>query len=917
MKYVGNLLDWGDHLFSQFTSESVAEATLLYQTATRLLGERPATVGPCGESGPQPRDYATIAPSLNGVDQLLVEVENLEIGARTEGGTGGDWYTPTPSELLPGMLDRPALVAARRRHPLRPAPASPTLPPGRADWMKRAALGWAPALSATTTAGADRGGRGVELRGASGDVATTVGAVTSDGTAARGRRRAAQRYCGTVVQQLSPVFCVPPNRTMWAAWDRAEDRLFKIHHCMDITGQRRELALLAPELDPMALVANGPGALASDERGVIANGALPPYRFLYLIDRAKAAAGAVAGFGSALLSALERRDGEALARLRTVQQQNLTAATTRLREWEIDLAREGLGVAERQRDAAVVRRDQLDGLIEIGRTGWEMAETAALWGSIGLGKLGTAFALLAGKLRLVPDFGSAFAMKYGGSQKGAAVENLAVGYNTLAAIARTTARITQAEGSYQRRDQAWRHQRELARRDVGIQERQVIAARLRLKSAERGLVLHQQSLAQQGELLAAIDGKVTNLELYAWYARELQRLHRDTFDHAMAMARLAEQSLRFERGDASDVTLSGTYWEPGRAGLLAGERLLLELQALERHFLETNHRQLEVDQAFSLAQIAPEALVALRATGSCEVSVPELFFDLTYPGQYRRRIRAVRLTIPCVTGPFVNVGATLELLGSHLRPTPAVAGELVPMPPQRTTTIATSTAQNDAGVFELSFRDERYMPFEGAGAVSQWRLRLPATFRAFDYATINDVVLSISYTALHDEVLRARVETDAAELEGSLRQVLATQAQPRVLSLRQDASATFGRLMRAPVGTPVTLALGERNLPPAFWGRVVVIERARLAIRTSAAAAPAGLALRVDGAPCGAWAQEAALGGLWACALPAAFGEPHALRDHLIEVEAAGELAPRDPSLGAIDGEQVADLMLVFDLRLG
>ena len=34
------------------------------------------------------------------------------------------------------------------------------------------------------------------------------------------------------------------------------------------------------------------------------------------------------------------------------------------------------------------------------------------------------------------------------------------------------------------------------------------------------------------------------------------------------------------------------------------------------------------------------------------------------------------------------------------------------------TAIATSTAQSDAGVFEFNFRDERYMPFEGAGAVS-------------------------------------------------------------------------------------------------------------------------------------------------------------------------------------------------------
>jgi hypothetical protein len=38
--------------------------------------------------------------------------------------------------------------------------------------------------------------------------------------------------------------------------------------------------------------------------------------------------------------------------------------------------------------------------------------------------------------------------------------------------------------------------------------------------------------------------------------------------------------------------------------------------------------------------------------------------------------------------------------------------------------VATSNAQNDSGLFELNFRDERYLPFEGTGAISSWRLEL-------------------------------------------------------------------------------------------------------------------------------------------------------------------------------------------------
>ena len=77
--------------------------------------------------------------------------------------------------------------------------------------------------------------------------------------------------------------------------------------------------------------------------------------------------------------------------------------------------------------------------------------------------------------------------------------------------------------------------------------------------------------------------------------------------------------------------------------------------------------------------------------------------------------------------------------------------------------IATSTAQTDSGLFELNFHDERYLPFEGAGAVSTWRLELPARFRQFDYDTISDVILHVRYTARDGgSAFRAFVETDCA-----------------------------------------------------------------------------------------------------------------------------------------------------------
>jgi len=71
--------------------------------------------------------------------------------------------------------------------------------------------------------------------------------------------------------------------------------------------------------------------------------------------------------------------------------------------------------------------------------------------------------------------------------------------------------------------------------------------------------------------------------------------------------------------------------------------------------------------------------------------------------------------------------------------------------------IATSNAQNDDGVFELNFRDERYLPFEGAGAISSWHIKLNKDLPQFDFSTISDVLIHLNYTAREaGELLRSK-----------------------------------------------------------------------------------------------------------------------------------------------------------------
>lgn len=207
----------------------------------------------------------------------------------------------------------------------------------------------------------------------------------------------------------------------------------------------------------------------------------------------------------------------------------------------------------------------------------------------------------------------------------------------------------------------------------------------------------------------------------------------------------------------------------------------------------------------------PSALLTLRRTGRCEIELPEELFDLDYPGHYFRRIKSVSLSIPCVTGPNTTIACTLRLIRSSVRVTTRVLSgndgytrkmqNGIPLDDDRfremrapVSAIATSSAQNDAGLFELNFRDERYLPFEGAGVVSRWAVELQTdgALRTFDYDTIADLILHIRYTAREDQ---GSFKTTA--IENVKKQLQAAQSRlelRRIFRVYQDFSAAWTAL---------------------------------------------------------------------------------------------------------------------------
>jgi hypothetical protein len=599
-------------------------------------------------------------------------------------------------------------------------------------------------------------------------------------------------------------------------WNRVEDRLFKIRHCMNIEGVVRQLPLFEPPIDPALLVKAA--AAGVDIGSVLSLSDVDPgqYRFRLLSAKAVEFCAEVRALGDKLLSVLEKRDAEDLVLLRAGHETKLLEATLQVRKKQIDEAKEAVAGLEQAKLQAEERRNYYQGREFINA--WEgtaltlsglsaLAETAIATGYI-----------LSGGLRFIPQFvtgGSGF----GGSPvvEAAIVDGKDLGdaaeaaVKTLRAIATSLdkyAGLANTMGSYIRRQDDWDHQSELAEIDSAQIEHQIAAAQLRQAIAERELENLELQIEQAKTTEEYYKSKYTNQQLYEWMLQQITTVYFQAYKLAFDMALRAEKCLQFELGQEGLSFIEFGYWDSLKKGLLAGEKLGYDIRRMDSAYIEQNTRELELTKHISLAKVMPLKLLELKTSGACDIDFPEWIFDMDYPGHFRRRIKSVSLTIPCTIGPYIGVHATLSLVGHGVRVNEDVAAgygdPLAPDGPRFVSghvpikSIATSHAQNDAGLFELNFNDERYLPFEGAGAVSRWRLSLPKESNQFDFGSISDVVVHVRYTATAGNVPL----TNAAK--ANITATLPT-AGFILLDIKRDLTSEWHRFLNPVSGTDQAL----------------------------------------------------------------------------------------------------------------
>jgi hypothetical protein len=370
-------------------------------------------------------------------------------------------------------------------------------------------------------------------------------------------------------------------------------------------------------------------------------------------------------------------------------------------------------------------------------------------------------------LKLIPQFnahgtplGVGAAVGFGGVELSGAAKEGSEYTKKIADAFQSSADRASKMGNYYRRAEDYVAQANQATAELVQYGRQIISSLIREQITKKEYEQHLVQVDHAQQIDDFLHEKFSNEELYSWMQGEISKLYFDSYKFAYDTSKRAEQTMKFElmRKEFDDLNIiKFGYWDSARKGLLAGDALYMDLKRLELAYYDNNRRDYEITKHISLKRLDPMALLKLKATGSCEISLPEWVYDIDCPGQYMRRIKTVSLSIPCITGPYTSVHCKLSLLRSSIRFSSLKGDDYA-----RSTTdddsrfrdftgaiqsIVTSTAQNDNGLFELNFRDERYLPFEGAGAISSWRLDLSKDLPQFDMESISDVIFHIRYTA--------------------------------------------------------------------------------------------------------------------------------------------------------------------------
>ncbi len=535
-------------------------------------------------------------------------------------------------------------------------------------------------------------------------------------------------------------FGIPENDKFIQYWDLVESRLYNIRHNLDIAGNLQHLPLFQPPIPPDQLIKAVASGLGVSQALAEAMAPVPYYRYGVLVEKARNATSVVVQFGNALLNALEKKDAEYLASLRTTHEEALMTMTQGIKDEQFKAAQSTLQSLQAGLAGAQVRYDHYDQLIRQGLSSNEQKQFSLETAAIALQGTAQVIKGVAAVSHLIP---TVFGLAAGDFKPGDAINQGAMILEGTAGILNQEANMTVTLAQYQRRAEDWELQKAVAQEDMKQIQEQIQAAQYQLQIAQMEITLLETNISQVQEIEAFLRTKFTNQELYQWMIGKLAALYFQVYQIAYNLAMSAQRAWQFELSNAQTFVNPGN-WSDLHKGLLAGEALLLDLMNMDRTYLEQNKRRLEIVKTISLKSLNQSAFEKLKTTEECQFSITKEALDADYSTLYSRRIKTLSLSIPAVLGPYQDIHATLTQESNKID----LKDGTLKTDGRADQQILLSQGIDDSGLFELNFHDERYLPFEGTGAISDWKLEMPQTANPGLLESLTDVIIKLRYTAM-------------------------------------------------------------------------------------------------------------------------------------------------------------------------
>src|SRR5260370_14901449 len=249
---------------------------------------------------------------------------------------------------------------------------------------------------------------------------------------------------------------------------------------MNIEGVVRQLPPFEPPIDPALLVRAA--AAGVDVASVLSDVSVgtPPYRFTFMLQKALELCGEVRGLGANLLSALEKRDGEALAALRSTHETGLLQAVRQVREQQLAEARAGREALELSRRIVQARFDYYDTIAFLNPM--EAEHLKLLGGTLALQSVQSGVDLFGNLIALVPNTRPGappiLGTTFGGDNLAQAVRAFSSYLGSMISILGTTGSLAGTMGGHARRADEWRLQRDLAAKELKQLDKQLVGAQI-------------------------------------------------------------------------------------------------------------------------------------------------------------------------------------------------------------------------------------------------------------------------------------------------------------------------------------------------------------------------------------------------------------------------------------------------------